>query len=196
MATDVSICSNALVLLGDNTINSFNDGTTASAACANLYPQVRDWVLRAHSWNCAVKRVVLAPDVLSAGESANLFDYTNRFSIPDDWLRTLQVGQRDDGVDYQMEGRKFLCDESVFYLVYVFQNKVETTYDSLLVQVMTIAMKAALAYSITKSTSMMQACQEELKEILKQARSIDGLDNPPDTFGDFRLFSAGFASSS
>lgn len=197
MATDVSICSNALLLLGDNTIAALSppDPTDAGTACANLYPQVRDWLLRSHTWNCAVKRVVLAPDVLTPAETANLFDYSFRFSIPDDWLRTLQVGQRDEGVDYQQEGRKFLCDESVFYLVYVFKNTVESTYDSMLVQALTIAMKAALAYPITKSVAVMNSCVAELKDVLKQARSVDGLDNPPDTFGDFRLFNAGFQSS-
>lgn len=192
MATDVSICSNALLLLGDIPIASLNppDPTDAGTLCGNLYPQVRDWVLRQHSWNCAVKRVILAPDVAPPA-----FDYSFQFSIPDDWMRTLQVGQRDEGVDYQQEGRKILCDESVFYLVYVFKNTTEATYDSLLVQTLTIAMKAALAYPITKSTSMMEACMQELQGVLKQARSVDGLDNPPDTFGDFRLFNVGFQSS-
>lgn len=200
MATDVSICSNALLMLGDRAISSLtpSDPTQATDAvtlCANIYPQVRDSVLRAHPWNCAVKRVVLAPDTLTPVEAANLFDYTYRFSIPDDWLRTLQVGKLNEGVDYQIEGRKILCNESVFYIVYVFRNTIEGTYDSMLVQCMTLAMKAALAYAITKSTSMAEACQVELKDALKHARAVDGTENPPDTLGDFRLYSAGFASS-
>lgn len=195
MATDVSICSNALLMLGDSPISSLAptdpaQATDAVTACANIYPQVREWVLRKHSWNCAVKRVILSPDV-----TAPAFDYTYQFSIPDDWLRTLQVGQKDQGVDYQQEGRKFLANDAVFYLVYVFNNKVESTFDSLLVEVLTTYMKAALAYPITKSASMRDSCLLELEKVLKMARSIDGLDNPPDTLGDFRLFSAGFMSS-
>jgi hypothetical protein len=193
VATDVSICSNALLLLGDRPISTLSppEDSDAGTLTANLYPQVRDWVLRAHPWNCAVKRVVLAPDVAPPA-----FDYTHQFSIPDDWLRTLQCGRRDDPVDYQMEGRKILCDDAAFYLVYVFKNTVEATFDSMLVQVLTLAMKAALAYPITKSASMAELSLAELKDALKQARAVDGTDNPPDTLGDFRLFSAGFASSS
>jgi len=195
MATDVSICSNALLMLGDVAISSLTpanpaDATDAVTLCANIYPQVREWVLRKHSWNCAVARVILAPDATPPA-----FDYAFQFSIPDDWLRTIQVGQKDQGVDYQQEGRKFLCDESVFYLVYVFNNKVESTFDSLLVEVLTAYMKAALAYPITKSSAMRDSCLLELNQVLKLARSIDGMDNPPDTLGDFRLFSAGFMSS-
>jgi hypothetical protein len=195
VSTDVSICSNALLLLGDDPISSLTPATPADATdavtlCSNLYPQIRDWMLRQHPWNCAVKRVILAPDAAPPA-----FDYTYQFSLPDDWLRTLQVGQLNEGTEYQMEGRKILCDEAVFYLVYVFRNIVEGTYDTMLTHMMTLAMKAALAYPITKSTSMAQMCMAELQAELKKARSVDGIDNPPDTLGDFRLFSAGFASS-
>jgi hypothetical protein len=148
---------------------------------------VRQWVLRSHPWNCAVKRVILTPDAL-----APPFDYTYQFTLPDDWLRTLQVGQWGDPVDFTAEGRKLLCDDAVFYLVYLFDNQVPATYDSLLVHIMTLAMKAALAYPITKSTSMAQACQQELAMEFKRARAVDGQDNPPDTLGDFRLLTAGF----
>jgi hypothetical protein len=192
LATAVSICSNALLMLGDKPISAIAppDPTDGGTLCANLYPQVRDWVLRQHTWNCAVKRVILAPDA-----TAPAFDYAYQFSMPDDWLRTLQVGQIDQRTDYQQEGRKILCDEAVFYLVYVFQNTVEATYDSMLVHTMSVAMKAALAYPITKSAAVVANCMQELKEALKQARSVDGMDNPPDTLGDFRLFNAGFQSS-
>lgn len=193
MATDVSICSNALLLLGDNPINALDppDDSAAGLLAANLYPQVRQWMLRAHPWNCAIKRVILAPDTAPPP-----FDYAFQFSLPDDWLRTLQVGQKDIPVDFQIEGRKILCDESVFYLVYVFNNTVEATYDSMLAYMLTLAMKAAMAYPITKSSALAQLCQQELQAELKKARSVDGMENPPDTLGDFRLLSAGFMSSS
>ena len=62
MATKVSICSNALLLLGDKTINSLDEGTDRASLASNLYDSVRDSLLRSHPWNCAVKRVILAPD--------------------------------------------------------------------------------------------------------------------------------------
>lgn len=191
MATDVTICSNALQLLGDQEIDSLDPPTEGDRGklAANLYPQVREWVLRSHPWNCAVKRVILTPDAL-----APAFDYTYAFTLPDDWLRTLQVGQWGDPVNFAAEGRKLLCDDAVFYLVYLYNNKVPATYDSLLVHIMTLAMKAAMAYPITKSTSMAQACREELMFEFKKARAVDGQDNPPDTFGDFRLLNAGLAT--
>jgi hypothetical protein len=192
LATDVSICSNALLMLGDKAISSLNppDNTDAAGMVANIYPQIRDKVLRAHPWNCAVKRVILAPDA-----TAPAFDYDYQFQLPSDWLRTLQVGQRDDTVDYRMEGRKILCNESVFYLKYVFQNTVESTYDSMLVHIMTLAVRAAIAYGITKSSAMATLCLQEYAAELKIAKSVDGVEEPPEQLGDERLFAAGFMSS-
>jgi hypothetical protein len=48
MATDVSICSNALLMLGDGPISDFTTVNDRTRLCANLFPQVRDAVLRSH----------------------------------------------------------------------------------------------------------------------------------------------------
>ncbi|MEK9796979.1 MAG: hypothetical protein VW713_09580, partial [Alphaproteobacteria bacterium] len=83
----VSICSNALLLLGDAPISSFDEDNDRTRLVANLYSAKRDRVLRAHPWNCATKREVLSPDA-----TAPAFDWANRFLLPGDWLRTLSVG--------------------------------------------------------------------------------------------------------
>src|SRR3546814_17640703 len=67
MTTEVSICSNALLRLGSDPINSFDEadnfGSNIERArlCANLWPNVRRQFLRTHPWTCATKRLVLPP---------------------------------------------------------------------------------------------------------------------------------------
>ncbi|EBA0378294.1 hypothetical protein FIX59_23640, partial [Salmonella enterica] len=61
MTSSVSICSNALLALGAHPINDFDEDTDHARLCANLYPTVRNKLLRSHPWNCAIKRVVLSP---------------------------------------------------------------------------------------------------------------------------------------
>ena len=61
MATAVSICSNALLMLGDNPINSFDESATPGGLdrariADNLWPSTRNSILRSHPWNCAIKR--------------------------------------------------------------------------------------------------------------------------------------------
>ena len=40
--TGVTVCSDALLMLGAKAISSFNEGTDESSICDRLYPDVRD----------------------------------------------------------------------------------------------------------------------------------------------------------
>lgn len=185
MATDVSICSNALLMLGDQPINDFNEDNTRTTLCVNLYPQVRLAALRSHPWNCAKKMDQLAPEI-----AAPPFDYAYQYALPSDWLRTLQVGEYGCEVDHRTFGRKILADVNPLPLVYLFANTNEGTWDAMLVHGVSLMMKAALAYPITKSASLASACMEDALNYLKTCRAVDGQDDPPETMGDFPLLRA------
>lgn len=178
----VSICSNALLLLGDKPISSFDENNDRTRLVANLYTMKRDRVLRSHPWNCATKRVILSPDT-----DAPAFGWGYQFTLPDDWLRTLSVGNEGSEDSYTIEGRKILMDSNVCMLRYIWRNNVEATWDALLVEAMTQVMVAACAYAITKSTSKQELETAIIDRVLKQARVIDGIETPPETLGDFPL---------
>jgi hypothetical protein len=103
-ASEISICSNALQRLGADPIASFQENSRFAGRCANIWPTVRNMVLRAHPWNCATKRVILAPLV-----EIPAFDYGYQFNLPMDWLKTVQVGRRNCPLTYQQEGRRILA---------------------------------------------------------------------------------------
>lgn len=178
-ATPVSVCSNALLLLGAKPFSDFSEPQDHVTLCANLYPSVRDTVLRSHSWNCATKRVLLSPLV-----SVPAFDFQREFQLPSDWLRTLQVGRNGDTSPYRSEGRKILSNLAALPLVYIFRNDIPGTWSTNLVHVMELAMAASLAYSVTASTSMAQLKTQEYKDALKVAKAIDGQDDPPEEFAE------------
>lgn len=189
MATRVSICSNALLMLGDTTINAMNEGTPRARLASNLYDSTRDDLLRSHPWNSAVKRVILAPDVETPA-----FDYSNQFSLPGDWLRNLSVGPEGYEVDYKTEGQKLLANGTSLSLRYIFRNEDESTWDAMLVKAMELKMAAAMAYGITKSNSVVEAREKLLEMHMKLARSVDAQDDPAQTLGDERLLNARFGS--
>ena len=188
-ATAVSICSNALLMLGSQTINDFDDMMNLDRAklCANLYPTVRDDMLRSHPWNCAIKRAVLSPDAV-----APAFGYDHSFELPSDFLRVVEVGTSGSQIDYLVEGRTVQANTTVLELRYVFRNEVESTWDSTLVKVVTLAMSAALAYPVTQSTAKETAQEQKLEAALRRARAVDGQEDPPQTLGDERLLAARF----
>lgn len=185
MATRVSICSNALLMLGAQPINDLTEDLDRARLAANLYQSVRDDILRAHPWNCAVKRVVLSPDTAPPA-----YGYAYQFRLPSDWLRTLSVGDYGAETDYRSEGRMLLANENVLKLRYIFRNEDESSWDAMLVHCMTLAMAARMAYAITQSASLEQVRLQELEMALRRARATDGQDDPPETFGDFRLLNS------
>lgn len=61
-STKIDICSQALLLLGANSISSFDDGTNEADACALLYPSFVRRILSMHPWTFAVKKKQLLRD--------------------------------------------------------------------------------------------------------------------------------------
>lgn len=186
-ASDVSICSEALQRLGQQAISSFEENTAWAGLCASLYPTVRNQVLRSHPWNCATKRVILSPLA-----EPPAFDYAYQFQLPGDWLKTLQIGRQHDRPCYQIEGRRILSTRDVMPLVYIYLNENVGTWDDSLVMAVQLAMAAALAYPVTASTSLRESMAQEAFAALRSARTDDGQDSEPETFGDSPLLSARF----
>lgn len=186
MPTPISICSQALVMLGAKPISSLTDQTDQARMCQVLYPDARKQVMRSHSWNCLVKRAQLAPEA-----TAPLFGYKNQFVLPSECLRLLNPGSEDETpVDYQLEGeRRVLFDGSVLNVRYI-ADLPETRWDELLGGVMTAYMAMVLAYPVTKSGSQQETQAALYERKFKQAKAVDGQENPPEEISDSPLLSA------
>lgn len=182
MATPVSICSAALVLLGDEPIASLTEGTDRARAASNLYTSERAAFLRAHPWNRAIKRVNLAPDTMAA-----VFDSYARFALPPDCLRVLSVGTESDlPGGYRVEGRFVLYSGTVAALRYL-SDISEAEWDASMVNAMELRMASKLAYSITGSAALAQSLADQAAQAFKAAKVHDGQEDPPETLGDFEL---------
>lgn len=181
MTTAVSICSNALMMLGKDPIDDlYDDESDRAKYCANLYPSLRDWLLRKHFWNCAIKRVLLSPLT-----TAPAYGYSAQFQLPSDFLRVYEVGYaRAFVTDFQVENKTILANATQLPLRYVWRNEDENNWDAGLVQVATFFMAARLAYPVTQSTTLRDSMLQEAMRELREAKSIDGMENPSDTFGD------------
>lgn len=186
MTTDVSICSNALLMLGKDPISAMDEGGDRAKYCANLWPGLRDWMLRKHFWNCAIKRRLLSP-LATAPE----FGYTAQYQLPADFLRVFEVGYAGKFItDFQIEtgpnnSRVILCNSATgLPLRYVWRNENPDNWDSGLVHVVTKYMAALLAYPVTQSTTLRDSMIQEAVRELREAKAIDGQENPSDTFGE------------
>lgn len=189
-ASAISICSNALLMLGAKPINAFEEDSDHALLCFNVYPMMRDWLLRRHPWNVTLQSVALAPS-----STGPVMDFDLRFPLPGNCLRVLRVGRHGERPRYRVEGRSILCNENPLYLLYQ-RDLSEGDWDSSLVHLAALAMKTAIAYAVTKSSAVAESARDEFRLALGSAMAVDGQEDEPQTLGDFPLLLAGYTESS
>ncbi len=191
MATEVSICSNALRRLGDDPITSLTDDTERARLCNSFYEDSRDAVLRSHPWNFAITRASLAK--LS---TAPAYGFANQFALPTNPYCLRVLGMEYEDYIFKVEnvathGRVLLTDESTANIIYVARITDTVLFDPMFVDVLTQKLAVDLAYPVTNSTTLQTQMQKVFEKKLSEARSIDGQegfqdDLVSDTFIDFR----------
>lgn len=171
--SDVSICNSALAKLGADRITSLEQDTKIARLCNERYPFVRNEVLRAYPWNFAKKRVSLSADA-----TAPSFGWAYRFVIPSDCVRVL----REDFVDveYTIEGRYILSDDSSFNLLYVFEETNAGNYDYMFSEMLAMRLAADIAYAVVQSNTLMATMMTAYQELLRNARFVSAAEKTPE----------------
>ena len=191
MATEVSICSNALRKLGDDPITSLTEDTERARLCNAFYETARDSLLRSHPWNFAITRASL-----TRLSSTPAYGFAYQYALPTDpyCLRVLEMEYQDYIFKIEnlaTEGRVLLSDEDTAKILYVGRITDTSLFDSLFVDTLTAHLSVKLAYPITNSTSLQLQMHKLYQAKLSEARSVDGQegfidDLVSDTFTDFR----------
>jgi len=75
MATDVDLSSQAMLSIGAESIESFQDGTTESEMAAKLYNDLRDYILSIYPWRFTVRKSTSLNKLIDAPENEFLFTY-------------------------------------------------------------------------------------------------------------------------
>ena len=168
----VDICNSALNAIGGNNIISLTEDSKPARILNQRYPSVRDSVFRVHPWNCLITRIDLAPDT-----AAPSFEYSNQFTLPADCLRIIQAEKLD--TVFKVEGRKILCDDDTFNLIYVRREEDTALYDSLLTDTLAAKLAHEIAYAIVQDRTLARMMHDFYNEKLRQARFVDATEGTP-----------------
>lgn len=84
--TAIDLCSRALLLIGANAIQSFEDGTRESNVCSSIYETVRDTLLTNRDWLFSIHQQELARLNIEP-----LHDWKYVYAFPKDVLRIRKV---------------------------------------------------------------------------------------------------------
>jgi len=199
--TGVSICSDALILLGAKPISSFNDGTDESNTCDRLYPDVRDMTLSMYKWSFAFKKMQIARLVTSP-----VNEWRYEFQLPGDRLgnpraafTTTNVGARPFK-EWEILGDKLLCNEETVVIDYPYQTP-EFAMPQYFVQLLKYMMAWHLAIPITdietkaaywQGVAVGSPGENGRGGYFRQAMNIDGQGTPPNVIDDYELVAVRF----
>lgn len=177
MATDISMCSNALLLLGHGTINSFSDSGAGARAANNLYMTVYEDALTGYPWRFAMGKVTL-----SKLAAAPLNEWTNAFQLPGDLLQVYRTYPRSN---FEIYEDKLYSDSETIQIDYWFKPD-ETTLPPYFVKYMQYALAAEFAISVTDNRTLAEnfdakAMQQKMVAMNRdsQGRTNNAIESAP-----------------
>jgi len=174
MASEVDIINSALNMIGGANIIARTEDSKPARITNQRYDYIRDAVLRAHPWNCAISRVEIAADADSPA-----FGFTNQFTLPTDpyCLRVLRLEYLD--VDFRVEGRKIHCDEDTVKVIYIARVTDPNEYDQLLIEAIAARLAADCSYALVQSSTLTGTMYQLYESKLSEARFIDATEGTP-----------------
>lgn len=148
--TGITICSDALLLIGAKAITSFNDGTDESSVCDRLYSDIRDSTLVMYPWSFNTKKVQLSR-LLTAPTSVWKYAYQlpgDRLAGPRAVYESASPGASVQK-DWEIQGDQLLTNLEYVYIDYQYSAG-EFSWPQYFVQLMKYMMAWHLAEPITE----------------------------------------------
>ena len=173
--TDVDICNRALSRLGTRaTISALDENSTEARTVSIWYAATRDTLLRAHDWNFARRRLVLA----EAGIAPTGWAF--RYLLPPDCVRLLriypaapEVGSARFEVAGDSPARFVLCDEPGAEAVYTARVDDPALFDAGFASALVDQLAAHIAYPITQKTDTAVRLAQLARAALADAMAAD-----------------------
>jgi hypothetical protein len=194
--TGISICSDALIMLGAKPISSFNDGTDESNTCDRLYSDVRDMTLSMYPWSFAYKKVKLSQLITTPTT-----EWKYEYQLPGDRLGNPRAVFTSNNVyarpikEWEIIGDKLMTNETTIYIDYPYQTP-EFAMPQYFVQLLKYMMAWHLSYPITEQqdkTAYWQGVaigspsENGRGGYFRQAMNMDSFGQPSQVIDDFSL---------
>jgi len=164
------ICSQALVLVGANTINSFDENTTESKVSGQLYESTLENLLTRCRWRFASKQ-----QQLSKLTTNPLGRYDSAYQVPSDALQMHTVSLSDSIIEYDRYGNEIYADTSASDILiadYTFQPS-EAYFPPYFKQALVFELASLFAGAIARNDTLSQLYSNKATIQLTVAKGQD-----------------------
>ena len=164
----ISICSNALILLGADPISDFSGKDAGSVAAANLFEVTYTEVLQSYDWNFS-----MVQRTLNRSPESPLFDYANKFPLPADCLRVARVSDSNyDILEHAIHSNS--SSVSIAYIALTDINKAPIYFTNALEYLMAAKLSIPVTGDIDKASLYSQLAEKAMRK----ARHLDSRQTP------------------
>lgn len=203
--TAIQICSNALVRLGANPIQSFDEGTDIATICDSIYTSKKEYMLAVYPWRFTKKFVQL-----SRNTATPTAQWSYQFTLPADRIMAGFAAVYTSATvgsvpiqDYTIVGNKLMSNCDTLYVEY--QAMVdESLWAPHFVELMITVMMDEVCFAVTDNVGLKQTIETKLYGIPSEfgvgglfgrAMSLDSRDNPTTMVLDSVLLEARFGAA-
>ena len=168
--TPIKVCSRALILIGEEGIASFADGTAQSDVADAMYEDIARTALTNTRWRFATQQAQLSR--LAAAPTGR---YDAAYQLPGDLLMLSAVTVNDHPIKYDTYGDKVYCDASVTDVLiadYIYRAD-EADWPPFFTLAVEYSMAAVFAVSIARDAQMSQMMEQKAQFHMMQARRLD-----------------------
>jgi len=176
MLKKISICSNALLLLGHKPINSFDEPGAGPLLSKNLWEPTVDNMLSINTWTFA--RHYNDLNRLPEENPTPMYKYI--YQLPSDYIR---IDTTEPVSDYEIFGDKLYSNSNKLGLYY-YRRVPEELFPPYFVRLMEYEMASVLATPLTVDATKAQLYKSFATTQLQTAMSTDAQGQPPKSFAD------------
>ena len=170
--SSISLASNALLLLGHETIASFEEGTAGATIASNLYENSYLSLLTNHRWRFAAKKAQLARLV-----ETPLNEYNYAFQLPSDCIYLIKT----TSCHYMTYGDKVYSNDATMEVDYTYR----VTEDKLppyFTKMFEFFLSSQFALSLTGDMEKGNYFSKMYLHELKRAKFADSTQHPQESF--------------
>jgi len=175
MATDIEICSNALIMVGHGPIASFTDGGAGANTATALYATTYESVLSQHRWRFASAKMALSK--LTATPQN---EWSNAFQLPANYITTTKVYPV---TDYEIFEDKLYSNADSIDIDYIFKPD-ESKLPSYFQRLLEFNLASIFAIPVTDNSTKAEEYRKMAEDQLKRARFTDSQARPTDAIVD------------
>jgi len=195
--TKLTICSDALILLGASPLSSFSDGTDAAQICDRLYDDLKDSLIASYPWSWSFKKAQLAR---LTGSPVSEWKY--QYQMPGDALagvravfNTNAAGGRPIQHGWEIHDSHLDTNEEYIWVDYQYSPN-ESSIPTYFVQLLKYAMAADIAETVTDQITKAQYFEQKAYGapgenrrggFMRTAMNIDGSSKQNEAFEDYTL---------